>query len=485
MSDRICTAVFRRSALILSTDGGFSSSPRLTDTVGQRVVEPFRINGKEIAFDFASGFDSRPIPSGEWVVSGAICDDISPLEADLSGDGTAYHVKIRSDCGVLHVDVAYAPRRANLKERLCDGAMQALYLLGRMTRFGSSRVIFTSESRRDASGNMAFVLDAAKRLGISNRLPVLFSFNKGGSRALFYAATAFRLGRCNTVVIDDYYPLIYHLKFAKGTRIFQLWHACGAYKTIGYSRAGKQGAPRIDADTHRCYTHAIVSSSAIRPHYAEAFGISIDKVYATGVPRTDVFFDAEYAKRQKAELLQQLPQAAGKQMILFAPTFRGDGKQSAHYPAKALDIERLAEVCRRTGRFVIFKMHPFVKGFSLPEGYSDVFADLQDVREINDLLFAADLLITDYSSVIYEAALLDIDILLYVFDLEEYVSSRDFYEPFERYVAGRVVKDFDGLLKALCEGDFDAQKRAEFRAYSMENCDSHASERVARMIFGE
>lgn len=484
MSDRICSAVFRRCALILGTDSEFSSAIRLTGPAGQ--VEPtFSADGMEIAFDFASGFNSRPIPSGEWVVSDAICDDISAIEADFSGDGTDYRVRVWSDCGVLHVDVTYTPRKASLKEKLSDRAMQTLYTLGRMTRFGGSRVIFTSESRCDASGNMAFVLDAAKRLGIGNNLPVSFSFNKGGSRALFYAATAFKLGRCDTVVIDDYYPLIYHLRFAKDTRIFQLWHACGAYKTTGYSRAGKQGAPRIDGNSHRCYTHVIVSSPAIRPHYAEAFGISIDNVYATGVPRTDVFFDAEYAKKQKDELLQQLPQAVGKQIVLFAPTFRGDGKQSAHYPAEALDLERLAELCRQTGRFVIFKMHPFVKGFSLPKGYEDVFADLQGVREINDLLFAADLLITDYSSVIYEAALLDIDMLLYVFDLDEYVASRDFYEPFERYVAGKVVKDFDGLLNALRVGDFDAEKRAEFRAYSMESCDSHASERVARMIFGE
>lgn len=484
MSDRIKSAVFRRCALILGTDGEFSAAIRLTSPIGQ--VEPtLSADRKEISFDFASGFNSRPIPSGEWLVSGANCDSISAIEADFSGDGTSYQVRLRAEGGVLRVKVDYTPHKSSLKEKLSDLLLQAVYLLGRLSRFGRSRVIFTSESRQDASGNMAFVLDAAKKLQIGNRVPLLFSFNKGGSRAAFYIATAFKLGRCDTVVIDDYYPLIYHLRFAKDTRVFQLWHACGAYKTTGYSRAGKQGAPRIDGNSHRCYTHAIVSSPAVRAHYAEAFGIPIENVYATGVPRTDVFFDAEYAKKQKDELLKLLPQAAGKQIVLFAPTFRGDGKQSAHYPVEALDLERLAELCRQTGRFVIFKMHPFVKGFSLPKGYEDVFADLQNMREVNDLLFCADLLITDYSSVIYEAALLDLDILLYVFDLEEYIASRDFYEPFERYVAGKAVKDFDGLLNALREGDFDAERRADFRRYSMDSCDSRASERVARMIFGE
>lgn len=486
MNGVIQRAYFCRCTLILEADDGCTAPPRLVNADGSFAIEPPRLaalDGRTAwKLDFASGFRGRPIPDGEWTLTGLSCADIAPIEADFSGDGTVYTVRARSEDGCLRIRVAYVPKKASFGERITDGALQLLYQLGRLTRGNGPRVLFTSESRRDASGNMAFVLDAADRLGLRRRMPILFSF-KTGSRTAFFAATAFRLGRCDTVVIDDYHPLIYHIRLAEGTRVFQLWHACGAYKTVGYSRAGKRGAPRIDGNTHRCYTHAIVSGDGVRSHYAEAFGIPEDRVYATGVPRTDIFFHPAHAKAQRDALLRQLPQTAGKQVVLFAPTFRGDGKHSAYYPADKLDFPRLAELCRQTNRFVLFKMHPFVTDFALPEGYSDVFADVRDRREINDLLFSADVLITDYSSVLYEASLLGLNVLLYVFDLDEYTASRDFYEPFERYAAGKAVRTFDELLGALRDGDFEPEKRAAFRAYSMDRCDGHASERVARLIF--
>ena len=73
--------------------------------------------------------------------------------------------------------------------------------------------------------------------------------------------------------------------------------------------------------------------------------------------------------------------------------------------------------------------------------------------------------------------------LFYVFDLEEYTASRDFYEPFERYLAGKCAHNFDELLGALESGEFDKEKALAFRAYSMDACDGSASERVARLIF--
>lgn len=485
MSNRISNVGFRRCALILNVKGASPCDIRLKS--GDRAVEPTAVEeiegGFEVSFDLASAFSGRPIPKGDWVVEGVGCEAINPVCADFSGDGTLYTVKAVCGNSRLNLHIEYTPKKSSISEAVTDFALQLIYLTGRLLRFSRRRVIFTSESRASVSGNMEYVINAAKRLGVYGKIPIALSFYKGGSRGLFYAKTAFMLGQSSRVVIDDYYPLINHLRFARGTDIFQLWHACGAYKTFGYSRAGKKGAPRIDGNSHRCYTHVTVSSEAVRRHYAEGFGISVDKVYATGIPRTDVFFDSDYAAKQKAELIKQLPQAQEKKIVIFAPTFRGDGKHSAHYPINKLDLERLAELCRKCNRFMIFKMHPFVTDFRLPDGYEDVFADMQGTREVNDLLFSADLLITDYSSVIYEASLLDMNILLYAFDLEEYIASRDFYEPFDRYSAGKVVGDFDSLLRAIENENFEPEKRAAFRAYSMDSCDSHASERVAQMIF--
>ncbi|MBU7414163.1 CDP-glycerol glycerophosphotransferase family protein, partial [Staphylococcus aureus] len=114
----------------------------------------------------------------------------------------------------------------------------------------------------------------------------------------------------------------------------------------------------IDSLNHRSYTKAYVSSETDIPFYAEAFGIKEKNVVPTGVPRTDVLFDEAYATQIKQEMEDELPIIKGKKVILFAPTFRGSGHGTAHYPFFKIDFERLARYCEKNNAVVLFKMHP-------------------------------------------------------------------------------------------------------------------------------
>ncbi|MBC8932563.1 CDP-glycerol glycerophosphotransferase family protein, partial [Escherichia coli] len=69
------------------------------------------------------------------------------------------------------------------------------------------------------------------------------------------------------IFIDDYHPMIYTIDFSEKTQVIQLWHACGAFKTVGFSRSGKQGGPFFDDRAHRNYTRAIVASDTDIPFY--------------------------------------------------------------------------------------------------------------------------------------------------------------------------------------------------------------------------
>ena len=62
--------------------------------------------------------------------------------------------------------------------------------------------------------------------------------------------------------------------------------------------------------------------------------------------------------------------------------------------------------------------------------------------DVNDLLFVVDLLITDYSSIVFEFSTLGRPMLFYAYDLDEYIAERDFYVPFEAFVPGRIVRTF-------------------------------------------
>ena len=349
-------------------------------------------------------------------------------------------------------------------------------------RHKGNRLLFASDSRKELSGNMKDVYDRMVERGIDKQFKIHFSLKENvNTRRGFIdkIRTPYLLAAADIIIIDDFNPTVKQCKYKPSVKVIQLWHACGAFKTVGFSRTGKSGGPFVTNNNHRVYTHAIASSSHVARFYAEAFGMTKDMVYPTGVPRTDVFFDENYRRDTRERMLSEVPAAKGKRVILFAPTFRGNGAKSGKYPMNMLDMAAIAKMCRDTNSIFIFKMHPFVHNpVIIPEEFSDVIIDCTAYREINDLLFITDLLITDYSSVVYEASTLDIPMLFYAYDLEKYISSRDFYEPFETFVPGKIVIEFEDMIKAIYEGDFEQEKVAPFCERNFEFRDGGSTDRV-------
>ena len=351
-----------------------------------------------------------------------------------------------------------------------------------LTGHKGNRLVFCSDSRADLSGNMQNVYNRMVERGLDKQFKISFILksNVKARRGLIDKFRApFLLAKADIVIIDDFNPTVKQLKFKPCVKVIQLWHACGAFKTVCFSRTGKPGGPFLTNNNHRAYTHAIASSSHVARFYCEAFGMRPESVLPTGVPRTDIFFDENYKKATISSLYEAIPQIKDKRVIMFAPTFRGKGAKTGHYPLHTLDMYSLAELCRRTNSVFIFKMHPFVKDVvSIPDELSDVLIDESNEREINNLLFVTDLLITDYSSVIYEASILNIPMLFFAYDLQEYISSRDFYEPFEGFVPGKIVSTFDQLIAAIESNDYEQEKVKPFCEKNFEYRDGGSTDRV-------
>jgi CDP-ribitol ribitolphosphotransferase len=262
-------------------------------------------------------------------------------------------------------------------------------------------------------------------------------------------------------------------------RLIQVWHASGAFKTVGYSRIGKPGGPSPFSAAHKSYTHAIVSSAHDVPFYSEAYGIPESRVIPTGIPRMDVFFDEEYRTRTVESVTASLPAIRDKKVILFAPTFRGRGPSDAYYDYDRIDMTALYRLCEEIDAVVLFKMHPFVlEPFHIAPEFSDRFVDTTSSREINDLLFVADVVITDYSSLVFEYSTLGRPMLFFAYDLDDYISSRDFYEEFTEFVPGKIVRTFDELLDAVRKGDFEAEKVERFARQHVAHLDAGSTDRV-------
>lgn len=372
----------------------------------------------------------------------------------------------------------------SLAEQLFRMAFRCIRLF---TRRNGKTILFTSGSRASLGGNEEWIYRRMVERGLDRDYTILFDF-KESIRVRKSLPDMFvflrRLARADVIVLDDYYPEIGKLTFDPDVRVFQVWHACGAFKTVGLERMDKPGAPPINSRAHKCYTHVPVSSELAAMHCQEAFGIDYSKFYPVGVPRTDIFFDQEYKERICRQLYRQFPRAKkARKTFLYAPTFRGNSALDAGFPMDRLDLKRWGKLCRSMGDHLIIKMHPFVREHvSVPEGFEDVITDASDYREINDLLFIADVLITDYSSVIYEFSLLRRPILMYAFDLEEYEADRGFYETYENTVPGPIFQTFDALMDYIRQDTYDRAELDRFIEKNFTYTDGHATDRVIDLM---
>ena len=132
---------------------------------------------------------------------------------------------------------------------------------------------------------------------------------------------------------------------------------------------------------------------------------------------------------------------------------------------------------------MIMKLHPFIKdSITITEENSDFIIDLSNEREINDLLFISDIMITDYSSVCFEYSLLNKPMIFFTYDLEEYIESRDFYYPFETFVPGPIVRSTDEIIDIITNNNFDLKRVEEFKNKFFSNLDGKSTKRVVDML---
>ena len=351
-----------------------------------------------------------------------------------------------------------------------------------------NRVLFLSDVRENIGGNF---LPIYEKIASDYEVRTSFKADRNVKRSLKeYMRLCIYLATSKYIFLEDYAECTAFMHVRKGQELIQLWHGSGAYKKFGHSRTGTTEPAKIHPGYKR-YTKVFVSSEFIRPCYSEAFRVPPERVIAAGVPGTDVFFDEKYKKEKIKNFYERCPAAAGKKVIVFAPTYRGARVADASYGFENLRLDMLYEALHEEYVFII-KWHPAlysnimagrIKGIGL-EKYKDFAYDFSDIREVNDLLFCADILITDYSSVIFDYALLEKPVIYFAYDLEEYESTRGLYFPFSDYIYGDIARNTDELLKAVRKGHFDKEKHRLFTEKFTAANDGRAAQKVLGNVLG-
>ncbi len=372
--------------------------------------------------------------------------------------------------------------------------LPSFYNAHREEPIDEKKVIFLEPVQPKITNNMRLIYDRLQKSGRftihEHYLRTNFVYRRQWKKNC--AAFLSDLATAKYVFLPEASQVLSCIDMRPETIVIQTWHACGAFKKFGFSTADQLfGASRENQLRHplnRNYTYVTVSSPDVAWAYIEAMQLQghEDIVRPIGVSRTDVFFDPNRIENARRKIYQKFPAARGKKIILYAPTFRGH-TGNAEAPDK-LDVHAFQKALG-TDYVMIIKHHQLVR--ELPKLPSELIGsfvyDGSRNMDINDLLMASDICISDYSSLIFEYSLMERPMLFFAYDLEDYFDWRGFYYNYDEMTPGPVCKTNSEMIDYIQHIDerFDKQVVRDFRYRFMRSCDGHSTDRIMKLVFGE
>ncbi|MBR0161130.1 MAG: CDP-glycerol glycerophosphotransferase family protein [Oscillospiraceae bacterium] len=357
-------------------------------------------------------------------------------------------------------------------------------------------------ARQPADPNLVVFADNRDRPLPDNFEPLLKLCEERGKTCVVLTGKDFRgipalirfirlYARCGVLFLTDFIAVTDVVPLRPETQVVQLWHACGLGKKWGYAVTSDTWGPgrRIREKYPMYVNQTLVSVSSDDPvlleSYRSAFGCAPETVRALGVPRTDVFFDEAFRKAAAEKARALFPEAAGRKLVLFAPTFRGESIEESYYRLP-LRLDAMKEALGEEYALLL-RLHPLTRrraGVSAGDGF--VF-DTDGKLSMQEALCAADVLITDYSSILFEYLLLNRPIISFIPDLEQYTADRGLFLPYEEMAPGPYVRTQEELVEKLrtVSSWFDPDKQQSYRTRFMSACDGSSTERIYREVFKE
>ena len=247
-----------------------------------------------------------------------------------------------------------------------------------------------------------------------------------------------------------------------GAVVVQLWHGSPLKKlnldspsVLNLGPLGRvPGATAAMRAMYRAGTRSIsvfpVACPEFVPSMCTAFGLSSRQVLAIGEPRGDQLFSGtreELRAASRALWEQTIPDLGGRRLILQAPTWR-DGEVDPTIPSPS-DYRRIEEFCRRTDSILVIRPHP--KSVGDYHFTSDVVRvlDASVQPEIMPLLWGVDVLVTDYSSILFDYSVTGCPILYLAPDLEHYRATRGLYIDYADICGGALLTTWDDVVDRM------------------------------------
>lgn len=290
------------------------------------------------------------------------------------------------------------------------------------------------------------------------------------------------------------YRLPQEIKKKKEQIYVQCWHGV-PLKRLGYDiksyhdrTISKRQLRKQYKRAAKDFTYLLSPSKYFTDKLTSAFNLKAlhkqDIFIEKGYPRNDSLYN--YSEKEREEIRKSLGIAEDKKVILYCPTYRENEYTVGvgNTMTLGIDFHRLQNALGND-YMILFRAHYLIKSqFDFSE-YEGFMIDVSEYGEINELYMASDMLITDYSSVMFDYAIIEKPIILYMYDLEEYKNHlRDFYLDFSELMTDPITSE-DELIKSIKETDgFGIDERyEEFNKTHNELNGPNTSEVVLAEIF--
>lgn len=297
-----------------------------------------------------------------------------------------------------------------------------------------------------------------------------------------------RLVTCDLVVANDI--ISKHLVKGPRSTYLQTWHGT-ALKHVGHDEAYQNysGAVaqrrRMDRDVPK-WDLLLSPAAAATEVFRGAFGFR-GRVLEVGYPRNDVLRSPQ-AGEIRERVRRELGLRPDQRAVLYAPTWRDDSKdaEGRFVDPGQLDLRELADGLR-DDTVVLMRMHRVVRSTVATD--SPHVIDVSDVPDVAHLYLAADVLVSDYSSAVFDFAVTGKPIVLFAYDLERYRdATRGLYYDYHQWAPGPVTTTTAEIAAVLDNLDehvsAGAARYAEFVQTYCPHEDGHAAERVVTELFG-
>ncbi len=368
-----------------------------------------------------------------------------------------------------------------------------MFSVFRILPLQKNKIVFLSPHNENFSDSLGAVMDEAimrdefiiikmtSRLGI-DKSSVGNMLESIKSAVSFFTVKAYHLARAKYIFLNDNFMPMANLNFRNEAVITQLWHAEGAFKKFGFDIEQPSEIRALERACSDRYSYVVCSGEEVAEIYANAFAVAPEKVLPLGAPRTDKFYKKINEKRLRDDFDRQYPECRGKKLVLYAPTFRENTEDDAGI-LKNIDVKAFNE--RFPDSALLIRLHPQVHTANADLNGA---VNLSDYGDVQKLIRIADVLITDYSSICMDFALLEKPVYFYAFDLERYAVERAFYYDYESYVPGPVARDFQTLLNLMYTDMSKTyeKRRSDFVLKNYGTPDGKASQRVVdRIIYNK